>query len=133
MVSCRSSLQVRELTRLRSQLELPGIDPGPVRAVWWIWARRFFACGRSSRGAIDGPASCLEVGAALEMEGLRLEELLRSLEELTFGDRRILELTYVHEATVLEIASEFGIGCPEVRSRLVLARERLRRRLDRRS
>jgi DNA-directed RNA polymerase specialized sigma24 family protein len=133
MVSGKSSLQARELARLRSHLEQPGIDPGPVRCAWWIRARRFLASGRASQEASDAPASCLEAGAALGLDGLRGEELLRSLEGLAFTDRRVLELAYVHQATVLEIASEFGIECPEVRSRLVLARERLRRRLDRRA
>ena len=110
-------------------------SPGEMRAYLWLTAKRLIVDRwrrkRSKRSLeeLDSLASCVPAGPPIEIGDGRSDDLMRALEKLTFQDRRVLELAYLHDATVGEIAAELGISVSAVKMRLSRARERLRERL----
>lgn len=107
-----------------------------VRGYLWKTAKRLIIDRWRSKGrrgkseSVESLASELFVGEPIQVSGDRDSELLSALKKLSFHDRRILELAYLHEVTVGEIASELGISDAAVKMRLSRARERLRERLS---
>jgi len=90
------------------------------------WRRR----GRKqSLETLESLASGLPAGPPLMIPDARSDDLLQALQKLSFQDRRVLELAYLHDATVGDIATELGLSVPAVKMRLSRARERLRERL----
>ena len=110
-------------------------SPSELRAYLWQTARRLIVDRwrrrrrKQSIEELDSLASCVPAGPPIEIGDGRSDALMRALEKLTFQDRRVLELAYLHDATVGEIAAELGISVPAVKMRLSRARERLRERL----
>jgi RNA polymerase sigma-70 factor (ECF subfamily) len=106
-----------------------------LRAYLWLTAKRLLVdrwrrrARKESLEELESLASGLPAGPPIEIPDGRTEDLFKSLQQLTFQDRRVLELAYLHDATVGEIASELGISVPAVKMRLSRARERLRERL----
>jgi len=126
MVSRSQPIPTADLRRLRDQLaHADAALLGPIRASWWTRTRAYLF--REDR---DVPAACLAVGRALELGSLREDELVRALGRLAFRDRRVLELAYVHHATVGEVAAELGVDGAGVGIALRRALERLRDRLE---
>lgn len=136
----RGSASMRDVAQeaayrvLDKQDEIEFESPSALRGYLWLTAKRLLIDRwrkKSRRGkfeSLDSLASELPAGEPLTIPDGRSDDLLSALRKLSFQDRRVLELAYLHDATVGEIASELGISVPAVRMRLVRARERLRER-----
>lgn len=106
------------------------------RAYLWRIAKRILVdrwrkrARKESVGELDSLASQLPAGPPISIPDGKTEDLLRALQALSFQDRRVLELAYLHDATVGEIATELGLSVSAVKMRLSRAREKLRARLE---
>ncbi len=121
------------LLERRGELEFE--SRGALRAYLWRTAKRILIDRWRRRDrkkpleVLDSLASQLPAGPPLEIPDERTADLLKALQQLSFHDRRVLELAYLHDATVGEIATELGLTVPAVKMRLSRAREHLRERL----
>lgn len=115
--------------------ELEFESRGALRAYLWRTAKRLLVDRwrrrdrKQSLEVFETLASGLAAGPPLSIPDGRTEDLLKALQKLSFPDRRVLELAYLHDATVGDIATELGISVAAVKMRLSRARERLRERL----
>lgn len=111
-------------------------SPAAMRGYLWATAKRlildrFRRTGRRQKiFSADSLASELPVGEPVMGADDREPDMLRALQRLAFEDRRLLELAYMHDASIGEISKELGITEDAVRMRLVRARQRLRDRLQ---
>lgn len=106
-----------------------------LRAYLWLTAKRLLVDRwrkrrrKESLEEMESLASGIPAGPPIEIPDGRTDDLLGALQKLPFQDRRVLELAYLHDATIGEIAAELGLSVPAVKMRLSRARERLRDRL----
>ena len=96
-------------------------------------AARFVRSAARRRGAVERagnePAHSNRTPEDAALHGERLDALLHALDTLSIDHRVVLVLCDVEERTSAEAASILGIPDGRVRSRLMVARQKLRERL----
>ena len=58
------------------------------------------------------------------------EQLYKALEQLNFGQQRLIELVYFFNEKIVDIAQEFGVSQQAISKRLMKAREKLKKLLS---
>lgn len=116
------------LIEREANLSFEGV--APLRSYLWTTARRFLIDRfrrRRRREELEEPDLLQDERSVARLGELDpTRELLAALRTLSFADREIIELVYIHDHTLESAAKELDIAKDAARMRLARAQDRLR-------